>query len=188
PGNSGGPLVNLEGQVIGITSAIKSSTRGSQGVGLAISSKLAKAIVAALLKDGVVRRGYLGVGVRDVDEEVAKELKLKEAKGVQVTRTYADAPGAKAGLKSGDVIVKLGTTAIRNRCELQEGVAGRPLNKPVDVELVRDGKSMTLKVTIEEQPRNFGATRRPVIPQPGRGALVVEKIGVAVCDLTADLA
>src|SRR5262249_17490838 len=82
PGNSGGPLISLDGKVIGINSAIKSRTGGFQGIGLAISSNLGKRIVNALLKDGVVRRGYLGVGIREVDEEIAKELKLEEAAGV----------------------------------------------------------------------------------------------------------
>src|SRR5205807_9439202 len=79
PGNSGGPLVNLEGKVIGINSAIKSRSGGFQGIGLAIASNLGKNIVNALIKDGVVRRGYLGVGIRDVDDELDTELGLKEA-------------------------------------------------------------------------------------------------------------
>src|SRR4029077_3256044 len=113
PGNSGGPLVNLEGKVIGINSAIKSRTGGFQGIGLAIASNLGKTIVNALLKDGVVRRGYLGVGIRDVDEEVARELGLKEARGVQVTRIYPRTPGSKGGLKNGDVILRLGSKKVR---------------------------------------------------------------------------
>jgi serine protease Do len=189
PGNSGGPLVNLEGRVIGVTSAIKSRSGGSQGVGLAISSNLGRNIVAQLLKDGVVKRGYLGVGILDVDEEMQQELGLKEASGVKVTRLYPDAPGDKAGLKANDVIVRIGDKRIRGGRELQMVVAGLPLGKPVEVEIVRGGKPQTVKVTIEEQPRTFGSSMRgATVPQPGRGALVVEHLGLTVADLTAELA
>src|SRR5262249_10867493 len=148
PGNSGGPLINLEGKVIGVNSAIKSRTGGFQGVGMAISSNIAKGVVQQLLTNGSVRRGYLGVGIHDVDEGVAKELGMKEAKGVKVTRTYRGAPGAKAGLKPDDVIVELGGKHVADGRALQLAVARLPLGKPVDVRIIRDGKEQTLKVTI----------------------------------------
>jgi serine protease Do len=188
PGNSGGPLISLDGKVIGVNSAIKSRTGGFQGIGLAIASNLVKQIVAALLKDGVVRRGYLGVGIRDVDEEVAKELSLKDATGVQITRIFPDAPGDKGGLKRGDVILRLGGKAVKDGRDLQTVVAGLPLGKPIEVRIIRGGKERTMKVTIEEQPKAFGNTRAPMVPEPGRGAIVVEKAGVTVADLTDELA
>jgi serine protease Do len=188
PGNSGGPLVSLDGKVIGINSAIKSRTGGFQGIGLAISSNLGKSIVNALLKDGVVKRGYLGVGIKDVDEEIAKESGLKEASGVVVTRLFPDAPGEKAGLKSGDVILRLGKKPIKDSRDLQHVVAGLPLGKPTDIEIVRGGKKQTLKVTIEEQPRTFGSSRPVRVPEVGKGAIEVEKAGMAVADLTPELA
>jgi serine protease Do len=188
PGNSGGPLVNLEGKVIGINSAIKSRTGGFQGVGMAISSNLGKTIVNALFKEGVVRRGYLGVGIRDVDDEVAREMGLKVAKGVLITRIFPKAPGEKAGLKSGDVIQRLGKKAVRDGRDLQIVVAGLPLGKPVDVEVIRDGKAKTLKVTIEEQPAKFGTTPRLSLAEIGKNAIQVAKVGLALVDLTPELA
>src|SRR5262245_11786094 len=156
PGNSGGPLVNLEGQVIGINSAIKSRNGGFQGVGLAISSDLAKLVMAQLLKDGVVHRSYLGVEIRDVDADVAKELRLPVDSGALVTRVLPDSPGDKAGLKPGDVVTKIGTIAIREGASLRKVVAGLPVGRPVEVALVRDGKSLVEKVTVEQQPDDYG--------------------------------
>jgi serine protease Do len=186
PGNSGGPLVNLEGKVIGINSAIKSRSGGFQGVGMAISSNLGKTIVNALVKEGVVRRGYLGVSIQDVDEESAKELGLKEVKGVQITRTLPKTPGERAGLKSGDVILRLGKKVVRDGRELMTVVAGLPLGKPVDVEIIRDGKPITLKVTIEEQPRDYGT--RPRLSDLGRNAVPIDKVGISVVQMTSALA
>src|SRR5439155_13273228 len=98
PGNSGGPLVSLEGKVIGINSAIKSRSGGFQGVGLAISSNMVRTVTDQLLRDGVVRRGYLGVQIKDVDSaELAKRLGLDRPQGVLISHVYEDAPAAKAG-------------------------------------------------------------------------------------------
>jgi serine protease Do len=182
PGNSGGPLVSLDGKVIGINSAIKSRTGGFQGIGMAISSNLGKTIVKALLEYGVVRRGYLGVGIADVNEDSAKELGLKEAKGVEITRVYPDAPGAKGGLERGDVILALGGKPVKDSRSLQSVVASLPLGKPIEVKIVRGGKDKTLKITIEEQPRDFG-TARTLAPE----SIINEKAGLAVTDLTTDL-
>ncbi|MFQ3649416.1 MAG: trypsin-like peptidase domain-containing protein [Gemmataceae bacterium] len=186
PGNSGGPLVNLEGKVIGVNSAIKSRSGGFQGIGLAISSNLAKRIVAALLKDGVVRRGYLGIGIRDLDAQRATALGIKESTGVEVTWLYADAPGEKAGLKVGDIILRLDGKPVRDGRELQLVTTSLPLGKPVEVEILRGGKLQRLAVTIEEQPQTFG-TARPGTIDPDRGALTIDSCGLAVNELTPEL-
>jgi serine protease Do len=188
PGNSGGPLINLEGKVIGITSAIKSRTGGFQGIGLAISSNLGKSIVEHLLRDGVVRRGYLGVGILDVDEEMAKELGLKEATGVKVNRLYPNAPGEKGGLKTGDVIVRVAGKRVRDGRDLQMVVASQPVGKAVEVEVIRGGKLRTQKVTLDEQPREFGKPRVPEVPRPGMGAIPMKSIGLTAANLTPELA
>jgi serine protease Do len=185
PGNSGGPLVSLDGKVIGINAAIKSRTGGFQGVSLAISSNLARRIVKELLENGAVRRGYLGVGIRDVDDEVAKVLGMKDARGVQITRLFPDGPGDKAGLKRRDVVLSLGGKAVQNGRELQSVVAGLPLGKPIDVRVFRDGKEQTLKVTIQEQPQDFGtAASAPARVRPR----VIESVGLTVADLSDELA
>ena len=154
PGNSGGPLVNLEGKAIGIASAIKSRSGGFQGVGLAISSNLAADVMKQLLKDGVVHRGYLGIKVKDVDtDEMAQRLGLKQTRGVQITRLFEDGPAAKAHLEYGDVIVSVAGKSIKDTRDLQSTVAGLPFGKPVLVAVMRDGKSRTFDVIVEEQPK-----------------------------------
>jgi serine protease Do len=191
PGNSGGPLVNLEGKVIGINSAIKSRTGGFQGIGMAISSNLGKNIMQQLLDKGVVRRGYLGVQIKDIEDEAeAKKYGLTEAKGVRVTRVFEDAPGDKGGLKAGDVIVRIAGKAVRDGRDLQHIVAGLEVGKEAEVRVFRAGRPQVLKITIEEQPRTFGsgAVPPPRLPDRTRGALAVDKIGLDVANLTAELA
>jgi serine protease Do len=192
PGNSGGPLVNLEGKVIGINSAIKSRSGGFQGVGMAIASNMAKNVMEQLLRDGVVHRGYLGVQIKDViDPEVASRLGLQNGEhGVLVTHVFDKTPGAKAGLKDGDVIRSLAGKPVENGHELQTIVASLPLGKPVDVNVLRDSKPLTLSVTIEEQPRDYGTVRAPSprAPQEQPEAMSLDKIGVEVADLTAEQA
>ena len=193
PGNSGGPLVNLEGKVVGVNSAIKTRTGGFQGVGMAITSKLTKSIKDQLLKDGMVRRGYLGVTIKDIeDEQVAMKLGVKGAKGVLITSVLDDGPAGKGGVQSGDVIVKVAGQTVKNSQTLQFAVASLPLGKPAEFLVVRDGKEMTLKVTIEEQPKQFGVSRG--IPQrtPEKpkieGDMNLDKLGIEVGEMNSDLA
>jgi serine protease Do len=192
PGNSGGPLVNLEGQVIGIDAAIKSRTGGFQGVGLAISSNLARNIMEQLLKNGVVRRGYLGISIKDVnDPALAKRLGVKEDGGVLVTEVFPRSPSEKAGLKEGDVITEVGGKAVKESRELQTAVAGLPTGKAVDLTVVRDGKSKTLQVTIAEQPKDLGSTAEAPSPRRDRresGSVSVDQYGLEVIDLTSEIA
>jgi serine protease Do len=159
PGNSGGPLVSLDGKVIGINSAIKSRSGGFQGVGMAISSNLARTVMSQLLKDGVVHRGYFGVGVRDVDSEVAEKLQVKENAGVLVTRVFPKSPAAKGGLKVGDIVTTIGGKAVRGGDDLQKAILSLPLGQPVEVAYLRDGESRTAKVVVEEQPEDYGFER-----------------------------
>jgi len=192
PGNSGGPLVSLDGKVIGINAAIKSRSGGWQGVGLAISSSIAKTIMPQLLKDGVVRRGYLGVRVQDVTEpDIASRLGLQQGEhGVLVTRVLEDTPGSKAGLKDGDVITMLDGRTIANSRELQMAIARQPVGKTVVVQVLRDGQAKTFQVTIEEQPHQFGNERAPLPRRIERepDSVAIDQIGVEAVDLTADVA
>jgi serine protease Do len=187
PGNSGGPLVNLEGKVIGINSAIKSGTGGFQGIGLAVSSNLAKSVMAQLLKDGNVHRGYLGVQVGPLSPEVAKHLGLDNAEGVVVTKVSPGTPAAKAGLKDGDIVTTMAGKAIKDVRGLQRAVAVLPLNQPVDVILWRDGVSKKLAVTIEEQPRAYGlAASKGESGDQNAESFNLDKIGVTIAQLTPE--
>jgi serine protease Do len=193
PGNSGGPLVNLEGKVVGINSAIKTRSGGFQGVGLAIASNLVKNVKDQLLKDGTVHRGYLGVQIKDiVDRDLAGRLGMKDDQhGVLVTQVFDKAPAGKGGVKDGDVVISIAGKPIKDGRELQRVVASLPLGKPVDVGLIRDGKPLTVKVTIDEQPQDFGALRVPAPKAPRsneRAAIKLDAIGVEITDLTPELA
>ena len=191
PGNSGGPLVNLEGKVIGINTAIKTRNGGSQGVGLAIASNLARNIMQQLQKDGVVRRGYLGVQIRDLSQDLAERLEIPNRAGVLVAGILETTPAGKAGIREGDVIIAVAGKPVRDGKELQRLVAVLPLRQAANVTVVRDGKSVVIPVTIEEQPEEYGTSRIPALAVP-RGAATasvkVEKLGLEVAELTAELA
>lgn len=188
PGNSGGPLVNLEGKVIGVNTAIKSRSGGFQGIGLAIASNVAKNVIGQLLKDGVVRRGYLGVQIKDIDADLAEQLGLKERVGVVITRVFDPSPASKCGIKSGDLVTKIAGKNIRELRELQRIVANLPLNQPVEVEVYRDGAKRLLKLTIEEQPEAFGTAGIPTQPVPRpEGGILFEKLGLRVGEATNEV-
>jgi len=157
PGNSGGPLVNLAGEAVGINAAIKSQSGGFQGISLAIASNLAKQVVKALLTDGVVRRGYLGIQIREMDAELAGKLGLAKDTGVVIAEVYNGTPAGKAGLQAGDVITKIAGNAIKDGRALQTTVASLAIGKASEVTIIRDGRPQQVAVTIEEQPNQFGA-------------------------------
>jgi len=192
PGNSGGPLVNLEGRVVGINTAIKSRSGGFQGVGLAITSNLAKNVVSQLVKDGVVHRGYLGIGVRPLSPEVASLMGLSDTKGVELSKVYDGSPAAKAGLKEGDIICSVAGHDVSDARELQHVVGTLPLNKTYPVQLIRDGKKQSLSVVVEQQPEEFGMDRTiPVRRAPQKAEtmeLSVEKLGIELADMTPEMA
>jgi serine protease Do len=156
PGNSGGPLISLDAKVIGITAAIKSKNGGFQGVGLAVASNLCKPSVTGLINEGTVRRGYLGLQVRELTPAVAAKFKQG---GVAVAEVYDKSPAAKAGIKAGDIITSFAGRSVPDTKTLQTIVIGLPLQKEVPVVIQRNGKSLNLRVTIEELPPNFGVER-----------------------------
>jgi serine protease Do len=182
PGNSGGPLVNLEGKIVGINSAIKTRGGGSNGVGLAVSSNLARDVSRQLLDGGTVKRGYLGVSVREIDAELAARLGVPAAtNAVLVTKVHDNTPAAKTGLKSGDVILSVGGTQLKDVNTLPRVVSKLPLNQPTEIVYVRDGKTFAQKVTIEEQPEEYGLAERSF---RGGSARVPADAGIDVAGLT----
>jgi serine protease Do len=161
-GNSGGPLVNIDGQVIGINTAIYSPSGTSAGIGFAIPSNQARFITDQLIQKGKVVRAYLGVAPETVKEFRAKELGLDG--GAVVKNAPADAPAAAAGVREGDVIIRVGETPIRDSADLRLSMLRYAPGQAVDIELVRDGKRQTIKVTLKTAPKPPAA---PKVQQNG---------------------
>jgi serine protease Do len=189
PGNSGGPLVNLDGEVIGINTAISSDTGGYQGVGFAISSNLAKWVSQQLISQGTVRRAYLGVGIEQVSNVLAKQFGVQTQHGVVVDDVQPNAPAAAAGLKSGDVILEFGGKPVNNPLDLQVAVEQSPIGTAQPLAVMRNGKRLVLEVTVREQPASYGSVvhNRSKAPSPN-GTVQEEKLGIDVGELTPEVA
>jgi len=149
-GNSGGPLVNMKGEVIGITSNIASMTGGNIGIGFAIPSDLARKVVKQLQEKGRVVRGHLGVTTRDVSEEERRALNLKSRRGAFVVEVTSGTPADKAGFERYDVIVEFDSQLIENTHDLSFKIADTPPGTKVEIKVIRDGKEKTLTAKLDE--------------------------------------
>ena len=152
PGNSGGALVNTRGELVGINTAIFSQTGGYQGVGFAVPTSMGKPIYESLIKTGKVVRGYLGVGIQDLSQDLAKSFGLKDAKGALVSDVKEEGPADQAGLKQGDVITSYQGSPVEDAVALQRLVTRTAVGTKVPVKVIRDGREKDLTVTIAEQP------------------------------------
>ena len=160
-GNSGGPLFDIQGRVIGVNTAILSPSGGSIGIGFAIPSSLAQGVIAQLKEFGTTKRGWLGVQIQSVTDEIAESLGLESAKGVLVAGVVEDSPAAFAGFKSGDVILSFNSVEVPQSRHLPRIVADTGVGKEVDVVVWRDGKKETLRVTLGELEKVDTASFRP---------------------------
>lgn len=152
PGNSGGPLFDMQGKVVGINTAIFSRSGGNMGIGFAIPINLAKSVVNQLKTSGHVTRGWLGIGIQTVTPELAQALGLKDPKGALITHVMPGGPGEKAGLKTGDVILKFDGREISRMRELPTMVAATEVGKKATLDVLRDGKHMKMSTTTGEMP------------------------------------
>jgi len=155
-GNSGGPLFNMDGEVIGVNTAILSPNGGSIGIGFSMSANVVKAVVTQLQEFGETRRGWLGVRIQDVTEDVAEALDLDEAKGALVT-DVPDGPAQEAGILAGDVIQSFDSKDITDTRELVRIVGATPVGKAVRVVVFREGKTQTLLVTLGRREEAEGS-------------------------------
>jgi serine protease Do len=156
PGNSGGALVDMDGDLVGINTAILSRSGGYQGIGFAIPTNMVKPIMDELIKTGKVVRGWLGVSIQDIDQSLAKALSLPNANGVLISDVGPNSPAEKAGLKRGDVVLKVNGTAVNSTGELRNLIADAGANVDVKLDLLRAGKSLTINAKLGEMPASMG--------------------------------
>jgi serine protease DegQ len=159
PGNSGGALVDANGYLVGINTAIFSRNGGSLGIGFAVPVDTARMTMDALLRGGSVRRGWIGVEPRDLSAELAESLALPVKSGVLITGVLQDGPAAKGGLRPGDVVVKVGSKAVQNTGELFTAVASLAPDSAAVIGVQRGAQQVTLTVQVGERPRTAGAGR-----------------------------
>ncbi|WP_294445690.1 DegQ family serine endoprotease [uncultured Mailhella sp.] len=177
PGNSGGPLINMAGEVIGINTAISAN---GQGIGFAIPSSLASKVINDLREGKKVSRGWLGVTIQDMDDNTARALGLKNAKGALIGSVLDGEPAAKAGLRAGDVIVRVGDTDIDSASALTRSVASLKPDTKVDIVVLRDGKEVKTTVTLGERSSHNTNAQNP--GQQSEGG----DLGVSIKPLTPE--
>jgi len=185
-GNSGGPMFDLDGGVIGINTAIFSPSGGSVGIGFAIPSNSAQPVIRQLIEHGEVRRGWLGVRIQTVTEEIADALGMKESGGALVAGVIPGGPAEKAKLKDGDVIVEFDGKPITQMRRLPRLVADTEVGRSVPVKIWREGRVMTLEVEVgvldEREEKAAAASPGPETPSSGEA---VEALGVSVVAIDA---
>jgi serine protease Do len=152
PGNSGGALINGEGKLVGINTAILSRSGGYQGIGFAIPSNMASPIMESLKSSGKVIRGWLGVAIQDVDQELAEAMKLPAATGILLSDVKPGTPAAKAGLARGDVVLKVDGKVVDTSGQFRNVIAASGSKRKVRLDLIRDGKAVTADVELGEVP------------------------------------
>jgi serine protease Do len=187
PGNSGGALADLDGNVIGINTAIlnPSGAGGNVGIGFAIPVKMAKSVMHQLVASGKVTRGYLGLLPQDIDDALAKALKLKDTRGSLVGDVTAGGPADKAGIKRGDVITAINGTDVESSTQLRNMIAEAEPGKKATVQLLRDGKTIDVDVVLGERPKD-PANRESGNAPPDQSSM--KKFGLSVQDLSPELA
>ncbi|HBD07431.1 MAG TPA: peptidase, partial [Syntrophobacteraceae bacterium] len=170
PGNSGGPLFNLNGEIVGINTAIVAH---GQGIGFAIPVNMAKELLPSL-KSGKVVRGWLGVMIQDVTPDLAESFKLKDdTKGVLISDVVADGPAEKAKLERGDIVTRFNGKELENAQALSRLVASAMPDSKINLEIIREGKPMTVPVTIGTMPEGYG---EPSGKQASSWGLTVQNI------------
>lgn len=182
PGNSGGPLVNLRGEVIGINTAIVTASGSFAGVGFAIPSSMANKVMNDLIHQGRVVRGWLGVMIQSLYNDLAEQFGLEQTDGALVSHVYPDTPAAKAGLQRGDVIVEFDGKPIASSAQLMNIVAVTPVGKRVTIVVIRDRKRVTLEAEIAER------TEEAVASASGTAETTSKELGITVQTLTPELA
>jgi serine protease Do len=184
PGNSGGPLVNMKGEVIGMNSAIATNSGSSAGIGFAIPANMINNMLPTLTKGGKIARGLLGVGIQDLDKDLAKQFGLDDSNGALVTSVNPDSAADKAGVKVGDVITGFDGKAIQSSRELRNRVGGVKPGSKARLVVMRNGKEVTLTATIGEAAVEAKSADEESDDAPEQAS----KLGLSLQSLTPELA
>jgi serine protease Do len=193
-GNSGGPMFDLQGNVIGINTALISPTGTNVGIGLAIPAELAKPVIDALRRGERPQRGYLGVGLQPVDEDIAASLGIPKDRGEIVRTVQPGTPAAKAGIQQGDVILTVNGREVNPDDTVSYLIANTPVGTRVPVELIRNGKRMSATVTVEQRPseeelaRQLGTDGDDGSPAQGPTAPASQTLGLTLQPITPQIA
>jgi serine protease Do len=179
PGNSGGALVNVKGELIGINTAIFSTSGGYQGIGFAVPVSMAKTVMDKLIRDGKVIRGWLGVSIQNLTPELAKQFALSDDKGVLIGDVVEGSPAEKAGLQRGDVLIEFESKKIEEPNQLRNMVADTSPGQIITLKIVRENKTQTKRVTVEELPSD-----QQQLSKSGFDNLLM---GIMVQDITPEL-
>ncbi len=182
PGNSGGALVDAEGRLVGINTAIFSMTGGNQGIGFAVPGNLARGVMESLIKTGKVSRGFLGIKLQDLSEDLAKQFKMEGTSGALVAQVFDKTPAEKAGLQSGDVVVEVGGKKIEGSTELQMTIASMAPGSKAELKVMRDGKGKNFTVELGELPTGKGLLAN----EPAKAADPDVLDGVTVGDIDVE--
>lgn len=184
PGNSGGPLFNLKGEVVGVNSQIYSRTGGFMGLSFAIPIDVVMNVYKQLREKGAVSRGWLGVLIQDVTQELAESFQMDKPHGALVSKVLPDSPGAKAGLETGDVIIKFNGQFINTSSDLPPIVGSAAVGDSVEVELIRSGKTKRMQILIGELPTEQ-AVQLAQKPPSKSSAATIKRLNVTARELSA---
>jgi serine protease Do len=184
PGNSGGPLVNMKGEVIGMNSAIATNSGQSAGIGFAIPSNMIQTMLPTLTKGGRIARGLLGVGIQDLNDDLAKQFALTGTSGALVTSVSPDSAAEKAGIKVGDVIIRFNGKEIQNIRDLRNRVGGTAPGTKAKLDVMRGGKELALAITVGAVSADAANSEEASEGTPEQAT----KLGLSFQTLTPELA
>lgn len=180
PGNSGGALINLDGKLVGINTAIVSQSGGFQGIGFAVPVNMARRVMESLIKEGRMVRGWLGILIQGIDENLAKALNVPPGGGILVTDVPENSPAAKAGIKPGDILLEINGRKVQSVAQLRNEIASRAPGAEVKMLISREGKKINIPVVLGELPD------QPL--KPARQENIFDKLGFTLQPLDAQLA
>ncbi len=186
PGNSGGPLLNIHGKVVGINTAIFSRSGGSMGIGFAIPINMAKSVEKQLRSNGKVTRGWLGLAIQDMNEDLAQSFGVNKAEGILVAEITKNSPAEKVGIQTGDILLALNRSKVIDVTDLRNRIAMTTPGSKISLQLIREGKKKEVQVVIAEQPADFSQATR--MRSRKNNSSLLDNMGLTLQELTSELA